>query len=219
MKDAGITNYYEQKPLEGDKPEQLVLLLHGLGADGRDLIGLAPYFAQKLPRALFISPDAPFPCDMAPIGRQWFSLQQRDYASMLAGVKMAAPILDSFITEILQKHNLPASKLALAGFSQGTMMSLYTGPRHKDPIAGILGYSGALLWEEEIDFKLNKIPVHLVHGEADEVVPFAAYGYARDTLKKAGFAVSGQSAPGLGHGIDPEGIESGAKFLAPCFNL
>ncbi len=134
-----------RKPASGSKPRQLVVLLHGVGADGHDLIGLAPYWAPALPDAEFVSPDAPFPCDMAPYGRQWFSLQDRTPNAILGGVRAAAPILDAFLDEALAARGLDASQLALVGFSQGTMMSLYVGPRRAEALAGIIGYSGALI--------------------------------------------------------------------------
>src|SRR5690242_18353856 len=137
-----------RKPASGGAPRQLVILLHGLGADGNDLIGLAPYWAPLLPDAEFVAPDAPFPCDMAPFGRQWFSLQDRSPLAILAGVRAAAPILDVFIDEALKARNLDESRLALVGFSQGTMMSLYVGLRRAKALAGIVGFSGALLGPE-----------------------------------------------------------------------
>lgn len=118
-----------RKPASGAAPRQLAILLHGLGADGNDLIGLAPYWAPLFPEAEFVAPDAPFPCDMAPFGRQWFSLQDRSPMSILAGVRAAAPILDAYIDDALKARNLDESRLALVGFSQGTMMSLYVGLR------------------------------------------------------------------------------------------
>lgn len=209
-----ITNSYEFRPKSGGAPKQIVILLHGLGADGRDLLGLAPEFAQDLPDAVFVSPDAPYPCDMAPVGYQWFSLRDWRPDSMLQGVRDAAPVLNAFIDEQLRKYNLPASKLALVGFSQGTMMSLYVGPRYAKPIAGILGYSGALIGEGEIDAKTNRLPVHLIHGDIDTVVPVMAYYQAKESLTQLGFTVTGHTSPTLMHGIDEKGIRSGAGFLA-----
>jgi phospholipase/carboxylesterase len=216
MADREITNFYEHKP--AGKPKQIVMLLHGLGANGQDLIGLAPMFAKSLPDALFISPDAPFPCDMAPFGRQWFSLRDWTTKAMLKGTQQASPILQKFIADQLQKHNLTPRDLALVGFSQGTMMSLYTGFRFTQPIAGILGYSGALLWEDDVEVgTLHKTPVCLIHGEADMVVPVTAYHHAKGVLDQAGFTVSGHTVPFLPHGIDPTGIETGAAFLKSVF--
>lgn len=209
-----ISNFYEHKPEGGVPPKQAVFLLHGLGADGRDLLGLAPLLAEYVPEAVFIAPDAPYPCDMAPFGYQWFSLQNWSPASLLKGVQASAPILGDFIAERLAAYNIPFSRCALVGFSQGTMMSLYVAPRLQQRIAGVLGYSGALVWQSEIDAaKLHKIPVHLIHGEADTVVPITAYHMARMTLQHYDFPVSGYTQPFLMHSIDEKGIASGGEFL------
>lgn len=206
---------YVHSPKSGKKPESMVILLHGLGANGADLISLARYWEQALPDTIFISPDAPFPCDMAPVGFQWFSLQDWSPESILEGVKTAAPILNDFIKSMLEKHEIPASKLALVGFSQGTMMSLYVAPRYAEKIAGVLGYSGALVGAEGLaQAGIHKIPVRLIHGDVDMVVPVQAYQMAKLALETAGFAVSGGITRGLPHSIDEDGIESGAAFLS-----
>jgi len=209
-----IKNAYELQPKSG-KPQQIVILLHGVGSNGRDLISLAPYYRQALPDAVFISPDAPFAYDMAPPGYeayQWFSLQERTTEKRLEGVQMVAPIVHAFIDEALKKYNLPASKLALVGFSQGTMTSLYVGPRYKEKIAGVLGYSGVLIWEENAK-PANIIPIHLVHGDMDDVVPVSAYHDAQKRLTESGFSVTGEIERGLPHSINENGIENGAQFL------
>ncbi|MCK6418860.1 MAG: alpha/beta hydrolase [Alphaproteobacteria bacterium] len=209
-----ILNFYEHKPSAGTVPKQAVFLLHGLGADGRDLLGLAPYFAKYLPDAVFVSPDAPFACDMAPFGYQWFSLQSWSPASILKGVQDSAPMLRDFIVQRLSGYGIGYERCALVGFSQGTMMSLYVAPRLQQSIAGVVGYSGALVWESEIDAaKLHKTPVHLIHGEADQVVPISAYHMARMTLQHYDFPVSGYTQPFLMHSIDEKGIASGGEFL------
>lgn len=216
MTNGKITNFYELKPRSGGTPKQLVILMHGVGSNGRDLMSLAPYYAGAVPDAVFISPDAPFTYDMAPGYTdmfQWFPLQERTFEERLRGVQMVAPIVHQFITDQLKRFDLPASKLALIGFSQGTMTSLYAGPSYKDQIAGILGYSGALIWEEEKPNFNHLIPVHLIHGDADEVVPVSAYHDAREKLEKSGFTVSGEIEKGLPHSINEKGIESGARFL------
>jgi len=212
---------YVHLPQSKKKPKNMVLFLHGLGANGQDLIGIAQYWQNALPDTVFISPDAPFECDMAPgmvNSRQWFSLQSRDPHDMLKGVEQAAPILNSYIDKTLQKYDLTGDKLALVGFSQGTMMSLYVGPRREHKLAGILGYSGALIGAEDLESEgIQKSPIHLIHGEADDVVSVVAYHHAKENLSHAGFQVSGHTTPGLAHGIDNEGIESGAKFLQDIF--
>jgi phospholipase/carboxylesterase len=203
-----------RKPASGGKPKQLVVLLHGVGADGNDLIGLAPYWAPALPDAEFVSPDAPFPCDMAPYGRQWFSLQNRSAEAILAGVRAAAPILDAFLDDALAQRGLDPSKLALVGFSQGTMMSLYVGPRRAKALAGIVGYSGALIGAETLAEDIRtRPPVLLVHGDADEIVPPQAFPLAVAGLRSAGVAVEELICPGVGHSIDEAGLRRGGEFL------
>ncbi len=134
-----------QPPAAGGKPKQLVVLLHGYGSNGDDLIGLAPFFAQALPEAEFLSPNAPFPCEISPMGFQWFGLEDRSPDMKLGGVRLAAEILDPFLDAELGKRGLADRDLALIGFSQGTMMSLHVGPRRANRIGGILGFSGALI--------------------------------------------------------------------------
>src|SRR5919106_4076705 len=137
-------------PRTGGAPRQLVVLLHGVGADGNDLIELAPALARSLPHAAFVAPDAPEPCDMAPFGRQWFSLRDRRPAALLAGVQACAPMLDAFLDAELQRHQLGPHQLALVGFSQGTMLALYLALRRVPALAAVLGYSGALLGAERL---------------------------------------------------------------------
>ncbi|HZL58776.1 MAG TPA: prolyl oligopeptidase family serine peptidase [Stellaceae bacterium] len=202
------------KPTSGGKPASLVVLLHGVGADGNDLIGLAPYWAPLLPDTEFLSPDAPFPCDMAPHGRQWFSLADRSPAPILAGVKKAAPILDRFLDEALAERGLDDSRLALVGFSQGTMMSLYVGLRRAKTPAGIVGYSGALVAPQLLAGEIRaRPPVLLVHGTEDPIVPVAALGTAVKALDASGIKVESLASPGIGHSIDEQGLTRGGEFL------
>ena len=205
-------------PADGAAPEQLVLLLHGVGADGNDLIGLAPYFQQVLPKALFVSPDAPFPYDMAPFGRQWFSLQERTPEAFDSGTHLAAPILNDFIDGLLVETGLTDAQTALIGFSQGTMMSLHVGPRRDQPVAGILGSSGALANPTKlVDDIQSYPPVMLIHGDSDEVLPVSSLPKAVGGLEAAGVPVTSHVRPGLGHGIDEEGIKLGVTFLESIF--
>jgi len=133
---------------------------------------------------------------------------------ILQGVKKAAPILESYITEQMKKYEMSPDKTALVGFSQGTMMSLYTGPRYPQKLAGVLGYSGALIWDEDIaGHDMHKIPAHLIHGDADPVVPVSAWHQAKHKLEDVGHAVTGGVTPGLQHSIDEAGIRDGTAFL------
>ncbi len=205
-------------PASGQAPKQLVVLLHGLGADGNDLISLAPYFAQVLPEAAFVSPHAPFPCDMAPFGRQWFSLQERTLETMLGGVRMAAPILDGFLDAELEKAGLTAERLALVGFSQGTMMALHVGLRREAGPKAIVGFSGALLAPELLPEEIaSRPPVLLVHGAADEVVPAQSLPAAVAALEANQVPVTQDLRPGLGHSIDERGLQLAMGFLAEAF--
>ncbi len=138
------------KSQSGGKAKQLVVLLHGYGSDGNDLIGLAPHWASLLPDAEFVAPNAPFPCEMAPFGHQWFGLSDDSQAARLAGVRSAAAILNAFLDEALKARGLDDSKMALVGFSQGTMMALYVAPRRGIAPAAVVGYSGALIGPQEL---------------------------------------------------------------------
>jgi phospholipase/carboxylesterase len=201
-------------PASGGKPRRLVVLLHGLGADGNDLFGLAPYWAPLLPEAEFLSPNAPFPCDMAPYGYQWFSSRDRSPQAILAGVRAAAPILDAFLDEALTARGLGPRDLALVGFSQGTMMSLFVGLRRVQPVAGILGYSGRLLAPELLADELrSRPPVLLVHGTEDPLVSYQSLADAAAALHAQGVATETLSCPGIGHSIDENGLRRGGQFL------
>jgi phospholipase/carboxylesterase len=204
-----------QPPAAGGAPRSLVVLLHGLGANGADLMGLAPYWAPLLPNTAFVAPDAPEPCDMAPYGFQWFSLQDRNPLAMMRGVTAAAPVLDGFLDEILAEHGLDDRRLALVGFSQGTMMSLHVGLRRGATPAAIVGYSGALLSGPELFVQVRaRPPVLLIHGDADTVVPVGALDAAAIGLRSVGLTVETERRPGLGHSIDDVGLERGGAFLA-----
>jgi phospholipase/carboxylesterase len=189
-------------------------LLHGLGADGNDLIGLAPYWAPLLPTTEFLSPNAPFPCDMAPYGYQWFSTQDRSPAAVLAGVRAAAPFLNTFIDAALAARGLDDADLALVGFSQGTIMSLFVGLRRNQPVAGIVGFSGRLLATELLASELRSRPrTLLVHGTDDPLVPYESLAAAETALKNSGVSVETLSCAGIGHSIDENGLRRGGSFL------
>jgi len=196
------------------KARALVVFLHGLGADGNDLISLAPLLESLLPDTAFASPHAPFPCDMAPMGRQWFSLQDRDPDVLLEGVAGVAPSLNAFLDAELEKHGLTDDRLALVGFSQGTMTALHTALRRPRPCAVVVGFSGALLKPESLGEEIaSRPPVLLVHGDADPVVPFEAMPIAEEAMGLNGVPVAAYARPGLGHGIDQEGLQLCAVAL------
>ncbi len=204
-------------PRESGRPEQLVVLCHGVGADGHDLIDLAPHWAQALPHAAFVAPDAPEAYDMAPMGRQWFSLADRSPPILAAGVAVAAKALSGFIDAELGRLGLPPDAYALVGFSQGAMTVLYAGLRRTVPPRAIVAYSGALLAPESLADTAARPPVLLVHGEDDEVVPAARSRAAEEALRAAGVPVEALYCPRLGHGIDEAGLSMGALFLQRAF--
>lgn len=207
-------------PKSGGTPKQLVVVCHGVGADGHDVIDLGPSWAHALPDALFVAPHAPEPCDMAPggFGRQWFSLQDRTPTVLEAGARRAAPLLEAYIRAELDRAGLPPDAVALAGFSQGAMMVLHAGLRLSPSPRGILAYSGALLDTPALAQECNgHPPVLLVHGEQDDVVPFACGPAAEASLRRVGVPVQTLWCPGLGHSIDAPGISAGALFLQRVF--
>ena len=178
------------------------------------MIGLAPYWAPLLPEAEFLSPNAPFPCDMAPYGYQWMSVRDSSPEARLAGARAAAGILDAFIDEELARRGLAESQLALVGFSQGTMMSLFVGPRRERPLAGIVGFSGRLIAPALLSSEMrSRPPILLVHGTDDAMVPYDSMAEAEIALTDAGVTVETLTCPGVGHGIDEEGLRQGGQFL------
>jgi phospholipase/carboxylesterase len=207
-----------EPPLSGGKPKRLVVLLHGYGADGNDLISLAPHWAPQMPETEFLSPHAPFPCEMGGFGRQWFGFEGRSPAAILASTRAAAAILDTFLSELLASRGLAERDLALVGFSQGAMMSLFVALRRASPVAAVVGYSGRLIGAEELAGEIRaRPPVLLVHGNADQVVPYAELSRAERALKAANVPVTVETRPGLAHGIDERGLILGGQFLARAF--
>ncbi|MTJ81214.1 MAG: prolyl oligopeptidase family serine peptidase [Telmatospirillum sp.] len=205
-------------PASGAPAAQLVVFLHGVGADGDDLIALAPYFAHRLPDADFLAPHAPFPFDMAPSGRQWFSMGDLSPASLQAGVDTAAPLLNAWLDAELAARGLSDSDLALVGFSQGTVMALQVALRRKAACRAVVGYSGFLAMPDSLPEEVTaRPPVLLVHGDADEVVPFALMPLAEKALATIDVPVRVQIRPGLGHGIDDAGLAAGIDFVARAF--
>ena len=202
---------------------QLVVFLHGYGADGNDLIDIGRAWQQMLPQAAFVSPHAPEPCGQAPVGRQWFPLTMRDPNERWLGVNKAAPVLTHFLDAELARHKLPPSALALVGFSQGTMMALHIGLRRATAPAAIVGYSGVLVTPPDLDPEkfaaeiTARPPVLLVHGDRDDLIPPQALFQATQGLAALEVPVEWHLSAGVGHGIDGEGLRHGGEFLARRF--
>lgn len=211
-------------PRAGGRPRQLVVFLHGYGADGNDLIAIGQAWRPIMPHAAFVSPHAPELCGMAPTGRQWFALTFRDPQERWTGVNAATPVLERFLDAELARHQLAANALALVGFSQGTMMALHVGLRRAAGPAAIVGYSGILVLPAEnpevirADIRARP-PVLLVHGQADDLIPAPALFQAAQGLATLEIPVEWHLSPGIGHGIDNEGLRHGGEFLARRFGL
>ena len=217
-RDAGVLEGPSLKPLAGGAPRQLVILLHGVGSDGTDMIGLAPLFSQALPHAAFVAPNAPYPFEMAPMGFQWFNIQSQDPEERLVELRATARIVDSFIDDELSRRNLTDADLVLGGFSQGTMVSLFVALRRDNPCAGILGYSGRLEAPHILAGEIKSRPrVLLIHGEDDDRLPVTLMDEAEQVLRANGVPVKTHRCPGLGHGIDQDGVMLGTAFLRRSF--
>ena len=204
--------------------KSLVIFLHGYGADGNDLIDLGRSWQSVLPDTAFVSPHAPEPCGMSPMGRQWFALTMRDPSERWRGVTAAGPALDAFIDSERRRHGLDDAHIGLVGFSQGTMMALHVALRRERPLAGVVGYSGLLALDEAMagseimpNFAAqvtSKPPVLLIHGDRDEVIPVQALTMASEALAEVGVPCEWHVSPGIGHGIDGEGLRQGGRFLS-----
>ena len=201
-------------PASGRPAKGLVVFVHGYGADGNDLIELGRHFARDMPDIAFVAPHAPEPCAMSPGGRQWFPLTMRDPAEVPRGVARAAPALDAFLSQELGRMRLPASALALVGFSQGTMMALDVGLSRRPAIAAIVGFSGLLARPDTLAAAPRPSPpVVLVHGDQDDVLPVEYLPMACEALAAAEIPVEWHIAPGLSHGIDESGLAIAASVL------
>jgi phospholipase/carboxylesterase len=202
-------------PASGRAARQLVIFTHGYGSNGRDLIGLAAMFAERLPDAAFVSPNAPEPVPGFPgEAYQWFGLGRLDPQLMDAGARTAAPKLDAFIDAELARHSLPASACALVGFSQGAMMALHAGLRRPEPLGAVVGFSGLLTGPQSLPTEVrSRPPVLLVHGDRDDRVPIQALFAALEGLAAAKTPALWRICPGAGHTITEGGLDLASRFL------
>lgn len=199
-----------------EKANSVVIFLHGYGADGADLLGLADPLAPHLPGTAFYAPNAPEPCVNNPMGYQWFPIPWMDGSTeeqARSGAAQSFDDINAFIDKVLADEGLTPDRLALVGFSQGTMMALAVAPQREPELAGVVGFSGRLLEPDQPIAARTRPPVLLIHGDQDPVVPFDSMGIAGEALQKAGFTVYGHVMKGTGHGISPDGLSVALSLL------
>lgn len=219
QKNIGNLNCYVIEPDADVIPNNVVILFHGYGADGRDLISIADMWTERLNNVVFIAPDSPIQCEESPFGKQWFSLNPYTKESMVQQIQETSDMTDGFISAVTQEYNIKRNRVVLSGFSQGCMMALHIALTSEEPFAGVLGYSGMLLDHTAAQKSVNKhTPIHLIHGTGDVVVPSAEWDEATSLLKKLNYPVTGYKTKGLDHSIDFQGIDSGMFFLVQCLS-
>ena len=201
-------------PANGQAPDTAVVLLHGYGSDGNDLIGLAPQWQHLLPSALFVSPNAPIGTPMG--GFQWFAIDWTGdrLASRQTGVLEARPILEAFLRDLWAQTGIAPERTILAGFSQGAMMALHVGTALSERLMGVIGFSGAYLPADGFDAPdAARPPICLIHGDMDDVVDPNLSQEANAVLSEAGYSVSNHVSRGVGHGIAPDGLAFASQFI------
>ncbi|MGB7317864.1 MAG: alpha/beta fold hydrolase [Planktotalea sp.] len=218
-----VLNAERRAPISGET-RSIVVFLHGYGANGADLLGLADPLGEHLPDTLFVAPDAPEACAGAPMGYQWFPIPWIDNSSeeeAERGMNAAVEDLNAFLDALMVDEDVLPEQVVLFGFSQGTMMSLHVAPRREDAVAGVVGFSGRLLSPESlVDEVVVRPPILLVHGDADDVVPVQSLPEAAEALQKAGFEdVYAHIMKGTAHGIAPDGLSVALAFMRDKLNL
>ena len=218
-----VLNSQRKEAVSGET-RSVVVFLHGYGANGADLLGLADPLGEHLPDTLFVAPDAPEDCAGAPMGFQWFPIPWIDGSSeeeAERGMTSAVADLNAFLDALMVDEDVLPEQVVLFGFSQGTMMALYVAPRREDEVAGVVGFSGRLLAPEDlVDDVVVRPPILLVHGDADDVVPVQSLPEAADALQKAGFEdVFAHIMKGTAHGIAPDGLSVALAFMRDKLNL
>lgn len=218
-----VLNAERRAPVSGTT-RSVVVFLHGYGANGADLLGLADVLGEHLPDTLFVAPDAPEACAGAPMGFQWFPIPWIDGSSeeqSARGMEMAVEDLNAFLDALMVDEDVLPEQVVLFGFSQGTMMSLHVAPRREDAVAGVVAFSGRLLSPESLaEEVVVRPPILLVHGDADDVVPPQSLPQAAEALQEAGWKdVYAHVMKGTGHGIAPDGLSVALAFMRDVLGL
>jgi len=214
---------FKHRAAQSGETKSVVIFLHGYGADGADLLGLADPLGEHLPDTAFYAPDAPEKCLGNPMGYQWFPIPWLDGSSeedAARGAEMAETDINGFIDMVLEVEGISPDQLIVFGFSQGTMMSLRTLPKRAEPVAGLVAFSGRMLDPESFgESVVSKLPIILIHGDADDMVPIAHFDEAGQALQAAGFEVYGHIQKGTGHGIANDGLSVALSFMLDKLGL
>ena len=218
-----VLNAVRKASKSGDV-SSIVVFLHGYGANGADLLGLADPLGEHLPDTVFVAPDAPEECAGAPNGYQWFPIPWIDNSSeeeAERGMQSAVDDLNAFLDALMVDEDVLPEQVVLFGFSQGSMMALHVAPRREDAVAGIVAFSGRLLSPESlVDEVVSRPPILLLHGDADDVVPPQSLPQAAEALEQAGFTdVFAHIMKGTGHGIAPDGLSVALAFMRDKLGL
>lgn len=212
------TLQFGRKGAPSGKTKSLVIVLHGYGADGNDLLGLADPLQPHMPDTTFVAPDAPNKCTGNPFGYEWFPIPWLDGSSEAAaadGMAQSVKDINAFIDARMAEEGVTPAQTILMGFSQGTMMSLHVAPRRMEPLAGVVGFSGRLLQPDTFAAEvISRPPVLLIHGDQDQMVPIVSLPEAADALAKAEFEVYTHISKGTAHGIAPDGLGVALQFMA-----
>lgn len=198
--------------------KRLVLIFHGYGADGNNLIGLGSAWQGLLPQTAFVAPHGIEPYADFSLGRQWFSLRARDLEGILTGLLKTLDAITQMIEEYATHYNIPLKEVALVGFSQGAMVALSQAIYGIDACAGVVSYAGVFRHHPNQEPK-NLPPILLIHGTEDQVIPKEALQIAKDALTDLGASPLSILEPDIDHTISPKGIEAGGRFLQTIFNL
>ena len=194
--------------------KKIVILSHGYGADCNDLVSIGEYWQRFLPDTAFVAPNAPTVCQINRSGFEWFDLMQTSIEKINEEFKSALVKLDEFIEAQLLEYKLTKKDLFLMGFSQGTMMSLQLGLSYKEPVGGILGYSGKIYNFEMLKKNIkSKPPVVLFHGTEDTIIPLEEMYASYELLRAQSIDVTYKVFENCGHSITPEGLSLGLKFI------
>ena len=205
---------YEKFPTQFFKPKSLVILFHGIGADAFDLLPLAKHWSLNLNKTKFYSLHAPFKYSLAPLGRQWFDLQDRDQTRILEEIELIKPMIICFLKKKIEKYSLDFKDLILVGFSQGTMVALNIALSMEEEIMAVLGYSGGIILTKSGKINIKSKPnICLIHGVDDDVVPIKMMQTSEAILKENNLLMESHSIKNLGHDINDSGMEIGEKFL------